>query len=158
VITIRATRRLLDALKVRPTKALPEPTTKLGNWYATVLRLKVGDFLICVSERTLLPVALPISALPNLASELSKALAAVLTGLGIGRDLIEQERFAMAQVSFSTTASRQVVGFMNEFAFMMSVRLEEERRVSMTELSLWLAGTPCQRVFPDEATQELFRK
>jgi hypothetical protein len=158
VFTIRGTRRLLHALKVKPTKAPPEPTTKLGNWYANLLPLESGDFLICVSEKTLLPVPLPISALSNLPVELSKALAPVLSALGVGPDLIGQERFAMGQCSFSTTASRQVVGFMNEFAFMMSVRLEEERRVSMTELSLWLAETPCKICFPDKATQELFAR
>jgi hypothetical protein len=155
VFTIRSTRRLLDALKVRPEKTVPEPTTRLGNWYANLLPFEAGDFLLCVSEKTLLPIALPVSALPNLPQELSKALLPVLTGLGIERGFIEQERFAMAQAAFSTTANRHVVGFMNEFAFMMSVRLAEES-TPLTELSLWLAGTPCKMCFPDRATQELF--
>ncbi len=153
--TLRCTRRLLDRLSVRPAAAPPEPTTRLGNWYANLLPLEVGEYLLCVSEKTLLPVALPIEAVTNLGTELPRALAPVLTGLGIERSLIEQERFAMAQSVFSTTANRHVVGYMNDFAFMMSERLKREP-TPMTELSLWLARTPCKMCFPDDATRELF--
>ena len=61
----------------------------------------------------------------------------------------------MAQWTFGTTASRHIVGFMNEFAFMAATRLADEP-TPLTELSLWLAGTPCRVCFPYQATQELF--
>lgn len=136
-------------------KSPPTPSTRLGDWYANLLPLEAGEFILCVSEKTLLPVMLPIMALPNISQALSKAIVPVLTGLGIEKNLIEQERFAMTQSTFATTASRNIVGFMNEFAFMASTRLDEEP-TPLTELSLWLAETPCRMCFPDKATQELF--
>jgi hypothetical protein len=156
MFTIRSTRRLLDRLRVSPERSTDPPSTRLGDWYANLLALEAcGEYLLCVSEKTFLPVVLPITALSNIALGLSKALVPVLAELGIERDLIDQERFAMAQSTFGTTASRHIVGFMNEFAFMASTRLAEEP-TSLTELSLWLAGTPCRICFPDQATQELF--
>lgn len=155
MFTIRSTRRLLDRLKVSPVKTPETPSTRLGDWYGNLLQLDVGEYIVCVSEKTLLPVVLPVAALSNIGQALSKALVPVLTGLGIKKKLIEQERFAMAQSTFGTTASRHIVGFMNEFAFMASTRLSEEP-TPLTELSLWLAETPCRMCFPDQATQELF--
>lgn len=155
MFTIRSTRRLLDRLRVSPVKTPEKPSTRLGDWYANLLPLEAGEFILCVSEKTLLPVMLPVIALPNIGQALSKAMVPVLIGLGIEKKLIEQERFAMAQSTFATTASRHIVGFMNEFAFMASTRLSEEP-TPLTELSLWLAATPCKMCFPDRATQELF--
>jgi hypothetical protein len=155
MFSVCATRRLLDRLRPPIVDPEQQPTTRLGNWYANLVPLPAGEFLICVSERTLLPVILPVGALPDLTRELSKALTPILASLGVDQALIEQERFAMAQSSFSTTNSRRIVGFMNEFAFMISDRLGKGQ-APMMELSLWLSGTPCQKLFPDRATRELF--
>ena len=90
MFTIRSTRRMLDRV-IAPVKTPELPSTRLGDWYANLVPLRAGEFIVCVSEKTLLPVVLPIIALPNIGQELSKALAPVLTQLGIERTLIEQE-------------------------------------------------------------------
>jgi hypothetical protein len=68
----------------------------------------------------------------------------------------------MAQSVVSTTASRRVVGFLNEFAFMMEAGDDEERPRSWIETSLELAHTPCNAssaklvTWPDDATLAAF--
>lgn len=94
MFTIRSTRRLLDRLKALPLKNPEPPSTRLGDWYANLASRKTGELIICVSERTFLPVVLPIAALPNIAQELAKGLAIVLAELGIEKKLIELERWA----------------------------------------------------------------
>lgn len=160
MLTLRCTRRLLRRFIVRPNLAPPEPTTKLGDWYCNLLPLKVGEYILCVSGRTLLPVVLPGSALKNLPQELAAGVSAVLGKLGVEKALIQQERFAMANWTVGQTDNRRVLGTMNEFAFAMSFRLEEEK-VPLGDLALWLAETPCtaiDEVFPDRATVAAFGK
>ncbi|MEN9797376.1 MAG: hypothetical protein RL653_1072 [Pseudomonadota bacterium] len=156
MFTLRATRKLLAQMKAKPERAPQPPTTVLGDWYANV----TGDGLIlCVSERTLLPVILPGEAIRGLTTELPRALAVVLDRLDIDKAAVERERFAMAQSSVSVTANRRVVGFLNEFAFMLDVDL---RRGSCVDASMALARTPCHAsssrlvTFPDQATRAAF--
>lgn len=66
----------------------------------------------------------------------------------------------MANRKFGQTDNRRVLGTMNEFAFAMSIRLEEET-VPLVDLPLWLAETPCtaiDEVFPDKATVAVFEE
>jgi hypothetical protein len=101
VYSIRATRKLLTAMRAAPLKAPPAPTTVLGDWYVNVTN---DNLVLRVSEKTLLPVVLPREALSALASELPRALALVLDALGIERAAIERERFEMARSVSSTNS------------------------------------------------------
>lgn len=156
MFTLRATRKLLAQMKAEADPAPQPPTTVLGDWYANV----TGDGLIlCVSERTLLPVILPGEAIRGLTTELPRAIAVVLDRLDVDKAAIERERFAMAQSSVSVTANRRVVGFLNEFAFMLDT---DARRGSWIEASMALARTPCNAsssklvTWPDQATRAAF--
>ncbi|MGC4068698.1 MAG: hypothetical protein QM784_29410 [Polyangiaceae bacterium] len=138
-----------------PLKAPTAPTTILGDWYANVTD---DGHILCVSEQTLLPIVLPREALPSLATELPRAVSMVLAKLGVDEAAIQRERFAMAQVAVSTTASRRVLGFLKEFAFLLEAAQEG---ASLIDRSLWLAHTPCNAssrdaMWPDEATRAAF--
>ena len=159
MFTLRATRKLLTAMEAAPAKEPPTPTTVLGDWYA---KLADDGLILCVSERTLLPVVLPRETLGAITRALPQALAAVLDKLGVDRAAIERERFAMAQSAVSTTASRRVVGFLNDFAFAIEAMYEDTHRRPLLETSLELAHTPCHAssakrlVWPDAATKAAF--
>ena len=56
VLTIRATTRLLKRAKIQPDPAPPASTGKLGDWYGNLLIVRPAQLVLCVSERTLLPV------------------------------------------------------------------------------------------------------
>jgi hypothetical protein len=159
VYSIRATRKLLTAMRAAPLRPPPAPTTVLGDWYVNVTN---DNLVLSVSEKTLLPVVLPCEALSALASELPRALALVLDALGIERAAIERERFEMARSAVSTTANRRVVGFLNEFAIMMQATSDHRRPRSLLETSVYLAHTPCNAsaakcvTWPDAATRAAF--
>ncbi|MDP3273888.1 MAG: hypothetical protein Q8Q09_01750 [Deltaproteobacteria bacterium] len=145
-------------MKAAPLKEPPTPTTVLGDWYANVTH---DGLILCVSEKTLLSMVLPREALSAIAIELPRALTKVLDKLGVDRAAIERERFAMAQSTVSTTASRRVVGFLNEFAFMIEAMREHHGPRSLLQTSLDLAHTPCNAgsalvTWPNEATQAAF--
>ena len=107
MFSIRATRRLLVRTKVAPTLTPPASTTLLGDWYANLVPLEAGEFIVCVSERTLLPVILPASAVQNLAAELSTALSRMLDDLGVDRALVEKERVAARLLRAAREAADQ---------------------------------------------------
>ena len=61
MITLRCTQRLLKRLKANPRTEPDAPSAKLGDWYAQVTALHRRHVVLAVSERTLLPVLLPLA-------------------------------------------------------------------------------------------------
>jgi hypothetical protein len=56
VLTIRCTRKLLKRLRAEAIIDPPSPTNRLGNWYAKLGFFRRVPLIICISERSLLPV------------------------------------------------------------------------------------------------------
>jgi hypothetical protein len=79
MFSLRCTRKLLGKLKVKPDPSPPAPTTRLGDWYANALNVGDHRLVLCTSERTLLPVLVPIAG-PDLPGNLKAALAEFLKG------------------------------------------------------------------------------
>ena len=118
VVTIRCTQRLLKRLGIKPDPAPPPSTTKLGDWYANLLYTPRGQFILCTSERSLLPVIISAKdARMLLPGKLQLALGAMLMNLGVPFDAIRPEFSQMEPVAYAKTANRVVLGVMNEFAF-----------------------------------------
>jgi hypothetical protein len=155
MFTLRCTARLLKLVGASSAVSAP-PTTRLGDWYANIVwgRPRV---LLCVSERTLLPVLIPGYGLRGVVPELQRSVSEVLLALGIPRRKVDEEHRAMETGAIGRTANRRVLGSMNDFAWQLDSRRGEP--VSLLELSLWLADTPCGPLSmrnPMSATPELF--
>ena len=157
MFSIHCTARLLKALPPVAVVDAPPATTVLGGWYANLLPLRRRSLVLCVSERSLLPVLLPFAETIDLPRLLSAELGTMLSDLGVPSALVERERFAMAQWNYAKTASRSVLGVMNEFAFAVSSELEEGTDETLPELSRWLASIMVKSEHPDEVTRALFR-
>ena len=56
MVTLRCTQKLLRRLEVTDKPAAPTPV--LGDWYANILFSRPHQLVLCVSERSLLPVVL----------------------------------------------------------------------------------------------------
>jgi hypothetical protein len=128
---------LLDRMRVDAVANPPEPSTILGDWYANHLRLGKQQFILCVSEKTL--------------------LFDVLKAPGISWSAIDREMNEMSQTAVGRTPNRRVLGILNEFAFAAPYRLVE--RASLVTVALWLARTPCSPLAmesPDRATSAAF--
>lgn len=138
--TLHCTQKLLVRIK-RPVVAdLPPPTTVLGNWYATALMWKPQVALL-VNEATRLPVFMPLAPATNLAARFPMHLAEVLIGHDVDPNFIAQELQAMLEVGLAKTASRSILGTMNDFTWIAEAgdayRLDE-----LYHLSMRLAETP----------------
>jgi hypothetical protein len=115
--SIHATKKLLDRVKRPVADPISEPSTMLGNWCANALFLK-PQFAVLVSERTLLPVFMPLAPASGLAERFAEQLGRVLDAIGVPIDFVAQELLAMEHASFAKTANGSVVGSMNDFAYL----------------------------------------
>lgn len=116
MVVFRCTQRVIDRFKVPVLQKAPPSTGVLGDWYAHMMHAGPARFVLCQSARSLLPVILPARN-DSFPAQLGFALGMVLQELGVPRGQIEQELAAVKDVVFARTASRQILGAMNDFAW-----------------------------------------
>ncbi len=146
--TIRCTRTLLERLQADPAQpASAEPTTTLGDWYANTLNVGRLRLLMCTSERSLLTVILPARHLADFPERLRNAVGDLLTSLGVAAPLIAREQLEMMSHRFDRTRSRQVLGSMNDFAFLAETHIREDGPdVDLTDVARMLNRAPCKPI------------
>lgn len=153
MFTIHGTKKLLERVKQPLGEPVEEPSTALGNWYATALFWRPQAALF-VNERTLLPVFVPLAQAARVAERLPDQLGRLLDALEVPLEFTLQETAAMEAANFAKTANRSVVGSMNDFAFLAEHYLAGGFPHDLLALSLRMAGTPCgplrkRHGFPD---------
>jgi Domain of unknown function (DUF6933) len=134
-----------------------DPTTLLGNWYANLIHVQRQQLILCVSERTLLPVLVPARDAKSLAMRLPDVVAEMLRALAIPSSMIDRELQEMSAVVVDRTADRRVLGSMTDLAFMAACDLADGCAVFDTARRL--AKAPCKPIdmeSPDRATVALF--
>ena len=144
--TIHCTKKLLDRVKPSVSAAPPEPTTYLGNWYATALFWKPQVALL-VNERTLLPVLMPLAPAAELARRFPEHLAPVLFAHGAPHALIEHELNAMLGFHYSKTTNRSLVGMLNQFTYLVEGSRDYKQTSDLRWLSMKLSETPCSPLY-----------
>lgn len=162
---LHCTKKLLD--RIKPEICAPgRSDTSLGNWYATLLFWKPQVALL-VSERTLLPVLMPLAPSATLARRFPAQLALVLKEHGVSSEFIAQEVWRMDKVQYAKTANRSVVGILNEFVmqaefWLAAYAYEKGDDDDLLAISAKLAETPCSPLYkgpvsPDKALHELVK-
>ncbi len=140
--TVRGTKKLLDRVGRPRLEPLPSSTTVLGDWYANVLfwRPQVAMF---VSASTFVPVLVPLAPAAGVVARFPAAMGEVFGALGVDPRFVESESTEMGSSVLAKTASRQVLGVMNEFAFMAEHTISTGRSdpADLIGLSVWLAST-----------------
>ncbi len=141
MFTVRGTKKFLDRVG-RPAVDPPSSSTVLGDWYANVAfwRPQVALF---VNAATFVPVLMPLAPASGVVTRFPAVMAGVLGALGIDPRFIDAERSEMSAVVLAKTASRQVLGVMNEFSFMAERTISTGRSdpADLLGLSVWLANT-----------------
>jgi hypothetical protein len=158
MVTVRCTQKLLRRLPV--TAEPPASTAVLGDWYANLLFSRPQQLVLCVSERTLLPIVLPAKELQTLVPRVALAVGEVLLRLGVNHKLVETEQAEMCSFAYARTQNRRVLGSLNEFMFMLTHYIKASPEASLAEHSLHLARTPCTPIghrSPDRVVPELFK-
>jgi hypothetical protein len=132
VYTLRCTRKLLRRTDEPPTSEAVSPTTVLGDWYANLLYLRPQQLVLAMNERTLLCVLIPAAPAATVAERLRMEVGGLLRDIGVPGVKVEAELAAMEHVTIGTTASRAVLGCMNDAAF----QLEHYPRGARGEIDL----------------------
>ena len=159
MFTLRCTQKLLRRGLTESSGSSQAASTLLGDWYANILFVRPQQLVLCVSERTLLPVVLPAKASDTLVTRLPEATADVLAALSVSPAAVQAEHQAMQVARIGRTSSKRVLGSLNELVFLLQHSLHSHPEWSHLQHSLWLAKTPCKVIeydAPDRATQALF--
>jgi hypothetical protein len=161
VYSILATKKLLERMRESVDDPVLDPSTKMGNWFAKPLFWR-PQYAIFVSGSTFLPVFAPLAPASTLAVRFPDELAATLRAHGVPESFIADELTAMDDVVVSRTNNRQVVGVLNEFAFVADRIRRLHPEVTPLQLALNLAKTPVgihgkTNRFPDIALRELVK-
>ena len=146
MLVFRRTQRVLKRFRLTPIDPESASTGVLGDWYANLLNVGRQRYVLCQSERALLPVILPArnEAFP---ATFGRALRRVLLALGIPREAVAREVEAADEVHIARTRSRQVLGAMNDFAFIAELHLLHARHDDPAlEACLKLAEMPSKPI------------
>jgi hypothetical protein len=155
VFALRCTAKLLKRVHAPLPTPTPVPTTRLGDWYATLLFTR-PQLVLAVSARTLLSVLVPARDIGTLPARLRAAVADMLMAIGVSQPAVLAELHAMEEVAYARTASRQILGSLNDFAWMCGAYLGDR---SLPDVALHLADAPCSPVrmdSPRRVTAALF--
>ena len=100
MVVLRCTQKLLVRLKRTDVSADTESTTLLGDWYGNILHIARQQHLLFISERSRLPVVIPIREMRRLEEIFPDAVCAALSALGVASDDIADERSRMSTIAF----------------------------------------------------------
>lgn len=142
---LRCTQKLLRR-GLAETATDSQSDTVLGDWYANVLIARPRHLVLCISERTLLPVVVVAKDIKCLPQRVIQAVASVLHELRVAPLAIEAELAAMQTSHVGRTASKRVVGSLNELMFQLQSQLHLHPERSLLEQSLRLTEVPMKGV------------
>lgn len=140
---LRCTAKLLKRFGVERPPDPPPGDNALGDWYANVLFVPGAHLLLCVSERSRLPVVASARGLRDFPAEFPRHVREVLLAIGVPAGAADRECGRMGEVAFGPTRSRSVLGTLNDFATMLKFSWGDRPDAILFDWSLWLAETPC---------------
>jgi hypothetical protein len=146
VLIVRATRKLLNVVGPPDLRPDEHDTTTLGPWYATRMPWRTRVAML-VSESTLLPVLMPLTPAASWPARIAAQIAIVLAAHDAPGAFVESELQAMRDRRLGPTASRSVVGVMNEFVRLAEVHRAHDGVPDLLALSMRLSTTPCSPLY-----------
>ena len=143
MMVLRCTQKLLTRLGNAGDPSPLESTTRLGDWYGTIVRLGRTQHLMFISQNSRLAAVLPARDAKRMFQVLPDVICSLLVEIGIPTSDIKEERERMSAVAFSRTQSRSLLGTLNDYSTMARYGyLQRGVRESPEELMRFLAQTP----------------
>ena len=143
MFVLRCTQKLLVRLKQTGDLPAVESSTWLGDWYGNILRIGRRQHLLFISERSRLPVVIPIREAKRLGTVFPDAVCEVLANVGVTAADIAEERSRMSELAFGRTRNRSLLGTLHDFVFMaQSMDARRAEPEAPEELMRSLAWTP----------------
>ena len=141
---IRCTAKYRKVMGLPHTLKEPPPSTSaLGPWFANTLNVGRQRYLHYMSQTSLLSVLVPVRNRTTAAQRLQRALWELLLQLGVAPDLVEAEIEGLDFPIYAQTNDRSTLGSMNDQAFLAACDLTENPSMTLSEVMVRLAGTPC---------------
>ena len=116
--------------------------------------------LLFISERSRLPVLIPVREANRLRAAFPDAVCQALAAVAVPADVGEQERFQMSEIAFRRTSSRSLRGSLADFSFLARTRFITSRHETLEQIARDLAETPLIAPFdgarPSAVTRKLF--
>ncbi len=160
MVLFRCTQRLAKRFRLRLAQEPPTSSGLLGDWYANLLNVGRNQLVLCLSERTLLPVLLPARQ-AEFPIRFADYLTPLLEHLEVPQHAIRAEANAAREWEFAPTRSRSVLGALNDFATGATFRLQHPSPpATLLEAALELAQTPSKPIqyeSPQRVVQSLFQ-
>jgi hypothetical protein len=110
MVVLRCTQKLLARLKQSGDLPAIESTTRLGDWYGNILRIGARQHLLFISERSRLPVIVPLREVKRLSTVFLEAVCDRLAVVGVTAADIAEERALMSEMVFGRTRNRSPAG------------------------------------------------
>lgn len=161
MLTVRCTRKLLRHFDADGLDEGTGVTTRLGDWYGNLLFTRYLRLVICVSERSLLPVFVEAKDFSTFVTRFRAAVRLVLECIGVSTNSVENELREMSTIAIGTTKSRSVLGSLNELCFLARYSMQHRTEGDLTALANEIADTPCSALkyeTPKSMTLALLRE
>ena len=146
MFAVRCTRKLLDRGALKQLDTPVQATTVLGDWYANIVVTRPEHLVVCISEKTLLPVVVTAKDIKHLPERLSAAAKTMLAAVGISEKEIARELLEMRAGYLATTQDRRVLGCLNDFVLHFKYGAASYPELSNHERALRLAQMPCSKL------------
>ncbi|MHC1782279.1 MAG: hypothetical protein AB9891_05865 [Anaerolineaceae bacterium] len=161
MFTIRCTTKLFTRTGLRPETDCPPPATALGDWYANLIFIHRAQYLMFVSEASLLAVITPAREARALRERLTERLLVVLDYIQVPHAWIAAELAQMGEARFARTASRQILGTMTDLLIMIKSTYKRLGKYSAFDIERLVIDCPCKALdfrTPVEKSRELLEK
>ena len=142
VITLRCTERLRSLLKVPDSLGAATSPALLGDWYANLLTTRPRHLAICVNERSLLVLILPLAPHSSFLTRFRESAVARISQVLAPAEALRLETDALEHVQIGKTQSRSVLGSLNELRYLGKVHLTRQPVPDPESLALFLCHTP----------------
>ncbi len=144
MISIRCTARAAKALGVVASTDVPPGTSPLGDWYVNLVPTSSGGAFLFMNELNLLAVVVPRDTFNPLNTFVAR-VANLLSMIGVPNARIERELEHFRDVRVGKTASKRVLGVLNDLAWRLQEAVERtspRKKLSLSDFELWLAKMP----------------
>lgn len=144
MITLRCTARAARVLGFELREDSSHGTSPLGDWYVNLIPTAGGGMFLFMNEQSLLAVVVPVG-IPDLLHHFVARVGNLLSMIGLPNERIEQEIQHFEQARAAKTASKRVLGVMNDLAYHVQIAFDEataEKPLSLSDLELHLADIP----------------
>jgi len=163
---IHCTQKLLKELDVPLVELdnIPSASEGLGSWYANLIRIDRKKCLLFTNEKTLYSFLIPKvvkSTLKNIEDEFLINLNFNLQAEGFSLEVINKVMQECKEIGFAKTASKSVLGSMNEFAFEFEFLIRREGgidHIKILQINQQINRTPMSAIkyqYPIEAFRTL---